>query len=99
MQRAQRIGFKIQKRNRRGSIMGRLSRGVNDQIRFYFSDERQQDITVSYVDCAVLIAGNLFPESIQNPGGIAFRPKEYCAKIIVNPNDLKAKSGKKQTDL
>ena len=59
MQGAERIYLKVQKRNGGRTIVRRLGRGVDNQVRAQFVDESQQLIPLTDVESRVPIAGDL----------------------------------------
>ncbi len=90
MQRSKRIHFEIEKGNGGGAVMRRLRGGVDDQVRAHFIEQRQHALAVPNVERGVPIAGDLPAQVLEHPTGIALRPEENRAMVVVDAVNLES---------
>src|SRR5580658_7930221 len=73
--------------------MGRLRGGVDDQVRTHFVEQSEHALAVADIERRVLIAGNLLPQAIEDPTGVALGTEENRAMIVVDSVNLESLTG------
>jgi hypothetical protein len=91
--------LEIEKWDRCGAIMGRLSRGVNDQVRLQFLHEGQDGFAIADVDRLVAVIRNLGPQLPEHPACVALGSEEDGSMVIVDSRDRKSQLGERARHL
>jgi len=99
MERAQRIHFEIEERDGRRLIVRGLRGGMDDQAGPQFPEEREDAFAVADIERVMTVSRDLPAETVEDPTGIAFGPKENRAMVAVNSSDFKPVAGEKDGHL
>jgi len=84
------VCIEIFKGDSRGAIMRRLRSRMDDDVGLDFSYRPENAVTVPDVRLEVSVIGDVGPEPIERPPGVALRPKENGSLVVIYSEDPEA---------